>query len=56
LFSEISGGRSKAEIYKICAQLSPTAKAAFILERFCPQLSMAPVLGDCKDGGWDCPE
>ena len=32
-------------------QPGSTAKAALSLAHFCPHLSMAPVLGDCKDGG-----
>jgi hypothetical protein len=27
------------------------AKAAISLARYCPFLSMAPVIGDCEDGG-----
>ena len=38
LFCEISGGRSKGEIHKICSQPSPTAKAVFTLERFLPAI------------------
>lgn len=32
-------------------QPGSAAKAALSLAHFCPHLSMAPVLGDCKDGG-----
>ena len=37
-------------------QHGSAAKAAFSLERFCPSESMAPVFGDCVDGGGRCPE
>jgi hypothetical protein len=33
------------------AQHDSAAKAALPLERFCPDKSMAPVFGDCVDGG-----
>jgi hypothetical protein len=32
-------------------QSGSAAKAALFLERFCPRNSMAPVFGDCEDGG-----
>jgi hypothetical protein len=40
-----------AQAIKIRVQPDSAVKAALSVERFCPTFSMAPVFGDCEDGG-----